>query len=94
MAIEAMYIDLVARIPRSPTIADVASILDELELLREEILNLLDTQSNSEFNSTNAAHIERHIQNSKSESFSEFEPSSEKSRAKSRARDASLTLRR
>lgn len=78
MAIEAMYIDLVARIPRSPTIADVASILDELELLREEILNLLDTQSNSEFNSTNDAHIEQHIQNSKSESFSEFEPGSEK----------------
>ncbi len=78
MAIEAMYIDLVARIPRSPTIADVASILDELELLREEILNLLDTQSNSEFNSTNDAHIEQHIQNSKSESFHEFEPSSEK----------------
>ncbi|MGV1908487.1 MULTISPECIES: plasmid replication protein RepC [Agrobacterium] len=78
MAIETMYIDLVARIPRSPTIADVASILDELELLREEILNLLDTQSNSEFNSTNAAHIEQHIQNSKSESFHELEPSSEK----------------
>ena len=76
MAIEAMYIDLVARIPRSPTIADVASILDELELLREEILNLLDTQLNAEFNSTNDAHIERHIQNSKSESFNELEPSS------------------
>ncbi|KIQ02400.1 replication initiation protein RepC [Agrobacterium tumefaciens] len=78
MAIEAMYIDLVSRIPRSPTIADVASILDELELLREEILNLLDTQSNSDFNSTNDAHIEQHIQNSKSESFNELEPSSEK----------------
>ncbi|MDX8327165.1 plasmid replication protein RepC (plasmid) [Agrobacterium rosae] len=78
MAIEAMYIDLVARIPRSPTMADVASILDELELLREEILNLLDTQSNSEFNSTNDAHIEQHIQNSKPESCNELEPSSEK----------------
>ncbi|MGV1754737.1 plasmid replication protein RepC [Agrobacterium sp. CG674] len=78
MAIEAMYIDLVARIPRSPSIADVASILDELELLREEILSLLDKQSNSEFNSTNDAHIEQHIQNSKSESFTELEPSSEK----------------
>jgi replication initiation protein RepC len=76
MAIEAMYIDLVGRIPRSPTIADVAAILDELELLREEILNLLDTQSNSEFNSTNDAHIEQHIQNSKPESFNELEPSS------------------
>jgi replication initiation protein RepC len=78
MAIEAMYIDLVARIPRSPTIADVASILDELELLREEILNLLYTQSNSGTNGTNAAHIEQHIQNSKSEPFNELEPSSRK----------------
>lgn len=78
MAIEAMYIDLVARIPRSPTIADVASILDELELLREEVLNRLDTQSNSEINSTNDAHIEQHIQNSKPESYNELEPSSEK----------------
>ena len=76
MAIEAIYIELVARIPRSPTIADVASILDELELLREEILNLLDTQSNSEFNSTNDAPIEQHIQSSKPESFNELEPSS------------------
>jgi replication initiation protein RepC len=78
VAIEAMYINLVARIPRSPTIADVASILDELELLREEILNLLDTQSNSGFCSTNDAHIEQHIQNSKPESLDELERSSEK----------------
>ncbi len=87
MAIEAMYIDLVSRIPRSPTIADVASILDELELLREEILNLLDTQSNSEFNSTNDAHIEQHIQNSKPESFSELEPSSEKEQGEKPSND-------
>ncbi|CUX71702.1 MULTISPECIES: plasmid replication protein RepC [Agrobacterium] len=78
LAIEAMYIDLVSRIPRHPTIADVADILDELELLREEILSLLDSQLNSEFNSTNDAHIGHHLQNSKSESFPELEPSSEK----------------
>ncbi|MBB3947484.1 replication initiation protein RepC [Rhizobium skierniewicense] len=77
-AIEAMYIDLVSRIPRHPTTADIANILDELELLREEILNLLDLQSNSKFNSTNDAQIEQHLQNSKSESFHELEPSSEK----------------
>ncbi|WCK69468.1 plasmid replication protein RepC [Agrobacterium tumefaciens] len=78
LAIEAMYIDLVSRIPRHPTIADVADILDELELLREEILSLLDSQLNSEFNSTNDAHIGQHLQNSKPESFPELEPSSEK----------------
>ncbi|OWV98782.1 plasmid replication protein RepC [Rhizobium sp. R693] len=77
-AVEAMYVELVGRIPRSPTMADVAAILDEMELLREEVLNQLDNQSNSNFNSTNDAHIERHIQNSNPESFHELEPSSEK----------------
>lgn len=76
-AIEAVYIELVVRIPRSPTLIDLNNILDEMELLREEILNQLDIQTNSEFNSTNAAHIEQHIQNSNPESTHEFEPSSE-----------------
>jgi replication initiation protein RepC len=57
---------------------DVASVLDEMELLREEVLNRLDSQQNSQFNGTNAAHMEQHIQNSKPESFNELEPSSEK----------------
>lgn len=77
-AIEAMYLDLVGRIPRVPNMADVAKILDEMELLREEVLNQLDTQQNSQLRSTNDAHSEQHVQNSKSESFNELEPSSEK----------------
>jgi replication initiation protein RepC len=76
--VEATYVDLVGRIPRSPTTADVANLLDEMELLREEILNRLDSQQNLQFNSTNAAHMEQHIQNSKPESLRELEPSSEK----------------
>ncbi|MDW5317526.1 plasmid replication protein RepC [Rhizobium sp. PL01] len=79
--IEMMYVALVGRIPRSPTMAEVADILDEMELLREEILNQLDIQPNSRFNSTNAAHNEQHIQNSKPESFHELEPRSEKEKA-------------
>lgn len=75
-AVEEMYVELVGRIPRSPTMADVTEILDEMELLREEVLNQLDSQSNSSFNSTNAALIEQHIQNSNPESFNELEPSS------------------
>ncbi len=76
-AIEAVYIELVARIPRSPTLIDLNNVLDEMELLREEVLNQLDLKTNSEFNSTNAAHIEQHIQNSNPESSNELEPSSE-----------------
>jgi replication initiation protein RepC len=75
-AIEAMYVDLVGRIPRSPAMVDVTNILDEMELLHEEILNQLDIQPNSEFNSSNDAHIEQHIQSSNPESLNEIEPSS------------------
>jgi replication initiation protein RepC len=77
-AIEAMYIALVARIPRSPTLSDTSGVLDEMQMLQEEIVNRLDIQENSGNNSTNGAHIERHIQNSKPESLNEFEPRSEK----------------
>ncbi|RFB86848.1 replication initiation protein RepC [Rhizobium leguminosarum bv. trifolii] len=80
VAVEAMYVDLVGRIPRTPTRADITNILDEMELLREEILNRLDMQSDSRSNSTNDAHTEQHIQNSDSESINELEPSSEKER--------------
>ncbi|TAT73869.1 plasmid replication protein RepC [Rhizobium ruizarguesonis] len=73
-AVEAMYVELVGRIPRSPTMADLTDILDEMELLRDEVLNQLDYQSNSHFNSINAAHIEQHIQNSNPESLNELEP--------------------
>ncbi|MEI2300530.1 plasmid replication protein RepC [Ensifer sp. MJa1] len=77
-AIEAMYIELVGRIPRTPTIGDLTAILEELEMLRAEILNLLEMQMNSENMSTNAALNERHIQNSNTESIYELEPNSEK----------------
>ena len=77
-AIEAMYIELVGRIPRTPTIGDLTAILDEMEMLRAEILNLLEMQMISENMSSNDAPDERHIQNSNTESIYELEPGSEK----------------
>ncbi|MEI3856034.1 MULTISPECIES: plasmid replication protein RepC [unclassified Ensifer] len=74
--IEDVYLALVARIPRSPTIHDLASILEEMELLCAEIVNQLDDLDISENMSSNDAHIERHIQNSNTESSNELEPSS------------------
>ncbi|MEZ0000759.1 plasmid replication protein RepC [Sinorhizobium fredii] len=76
--IEEIYIGLVSRIPRSPTLGDVTSILDEMELLQGEVVNILEMQNKDENISTNDAHGERHIQNSKSDSIHEFEPSSGK----------------
>ncbi|WP_065376442.1 plasmid replication protein RepC [Ensifer adhaerens] len=74
--IEDVYLALVARIPRSPTIHDLVSILEEMELLCAEIVNQLDDLDISEDVSSNDAHIERHIQNSNTESSNELEPSS------------------
>ncbi|TIX90954.1 plasmid replication protein RepC [Rhizobium sp. P44RR-XXIV] len=76
--IEEIYVGLVRRIPRSPTIEIVNSLLEEMRLLQEEIVNLLEMQQKTGNTSTNDAHNERHIQNSKPQSNHEFEPSSEK----------------
>lgn len=74
--IEDLFVALVAKIPRIPTLSGVTDILDEMRLLREEILNRLVIQEDSEISGTNAAHIEQHIQNSKPESLNELEPCS------------------
>ncbi|AUW47146.1 plasmid replication protein RepC [Rhizobium leguminosarum] len=75
--IEAMYVGLVGRIPRAPTLSDVNSILDEMELLLQEAVNILEVQQKDENNSTNGDQCERHIQNSNTDSIYELEPSAE-----------------
>ncbi|MCW0001766.1 plasmid replication protein RepC [Pararhizobium sp. YC-54] len=75
-AIEDIYVALVRRTARVPTLADVTSVLEEMVMLREEIVSRLEKHEDSENSSTNDAHSERHIQNSKPESIYEFEPSS------------------
>ncbi|ANH08678.1 plasmid replication protein RepC [Shinella sp. HZN7] len=76
--IEAMFISLVERLPRSPRREDVDAVLEEMELLREEIINRLEIQVKAEKTDVNDNHDGRHIQNSKPESFHDLEPSSEK----------------
>jgi len=76
--IEAMFISLVERLPRSPRREDVDAVLEEMELLREEIINRLEIQVKAEKTDVNDNHDGRHIQNSNPESFHELEPSSEK----------------
>lgn len=74
--IEDLYVALIGRLPRNPSRADVAEILDEMELLRDEIVNRLELREETQNNSTNDAHIERHIQNSNPDSITELEPCS------------------
>ncbi|WP_026620592.1 replication initiation protein RepC (plasmid) [Ensifer sp. WSM1721] len=74
--IEEVFLGLTGRIPRTPTIADIDTILEEMKMLREEIINRLETQEDSENTASNAVQNERHIQNSNTESSNELEPSS------------------
>ncbi|WP_226623178.1 plasmid replication protein RepC [Brucella anthropi] len=76
--IEGMFIALLARLPRSPRRDDVDAVLEDMELLREEIINRLEIQVKAEKTDVNDSHDGRHIQNSKPESFHELEPRSEK----------------
>ncbi|MCJ2877506.1 replication initiation protein RepC [Rhizobium pusense] len=73
-AIEAIYVALVRRIPRVPTLPDITAILEEMETLRDEIINRLKTQEDSIISSANDAHNEQHKQNSNPESIYELEP--------------------
>ncbi|MCA1371571.1 replication initiation protein RepC [Bradyrhizobium sp. BRP14] len=76
--IEGMYLSLVARLPRSPRREDVDAVLEEMQMLREEIVNLLEIQLKAEKSDGNAVQDGCHIQNSNPESINELEPSSGK----------------
>lgn len=77
-AIEGMFIALVGRLPRNANRAEAEGLLDEMGLLRDEIVNLLQIQQDSQNPDSNGIQNGRHIQNSKPESINESEPSSEK----------------
>ncbi len=73
--IEGHFVALLARIPRAPTTSDLLPILEEMQMLRDEIVNLLEMQMKLEKTDTNDDHYERHIQNSNTDSIIELEPS-------------------
>ena len=65
---------LVTAIPRTPTAIEVSTALDEMEMLREEIVNQLEMQIKTKNMNGNPFQNDRHIQNSNPESYSELEP--------------------
>jgi replication initiation protein RepC len=75
-AVEDTYLAILERLPRYATHQQVEATLDEMELLRVEVLNRLENQIKTTNTDGNAIQNERHIQNSKPESFIELEPSS------------------
>lgn len=70
------YVSILARLPRSPSRAQVEITLVEMEILREEVLNILEMQLKTEEVHGNGVQNDRHIQNSNTESINELEPSS------------------
>jgi replication initiation protein RepC len=72
--IESIYIATLATLPRSPTRQQMEATLDEMTLLREEIINQLNAQVNPLETDGNADHNGCHIQSSNTESSNELEP--------------------
>ncbi len=79
-AILDMYRNLVERIPRIPTVKNLFPILDEMTMLRSEIINLLEIRIKTEKIDASESQIERHKQNSKLNYNYESEPRIEISR--------------
>ncbi|MCW1413384.1 plasmid replication protein RepC [Rhizobium sp. 1AS11] len=69
-----MFRSIIERLPRAAGIEHLVSALDEMSLLREEVVNQLETRTKTQKMRTNESQIERHIQNSKPESTYELEP--------------------
>ncbi|WP_429932926.1 plasmid replication protein RepC [Agrobacterium vitis] len=76
--VETMYIGILSGLSRHPDRIQITIALDAMELLREEVINMLETQLNPKNTHGNVIQNDRHIQNSKPESIYELEPCSEK----------------
>ncbi|MGO6944887.1 replication initiation protein RepC, partial [Rhizobium johnstonii] len=70
--ISAMFRALLARIPRVATAEDLAPLLDEMVLLRAEILNMLERRIKAKKIDANESQIEHHKQNSNPDSIYEL----------------------
>ncbi|SES46463.1 plasmid replication protein RepC [Rhizobium sp. NFR03] len=76
--VETIFVGILGRHPRYADRSQVEATLDEMELLRTEVLNLLEMQAETKNMHGNASLDDRHIQSSKTESINELEPSSGK----------------
>lgn len=74
--VESEYVSILARLPRYPNRSEVEITLGEMELLREEVFNILETQLKTEDMHGNDVQNDRHLQNSNTETINELEPSS------------------
>ncbi|NTJ51409.1 replication initiation protein RepC [Agrobacterium rhizogenes] len=75
--ITCMFRETVAGLPRVAGIEQLTTALDEMSLLREEIINRLEMCTKARNIDAKESQIERHIQNSNPESIYELEPAFE-----------------
>jgi replication initiation protein RepC len=75
---ESCFVEIVARIPRRPRLADLIACLDEMNLLHEQVVSMVKIHDNSFKNDGNAIVSGCHIQNSNTQSTNELEPAFEK----------------
>lgn len=75
--LEEQYLAAVRRIPRNPTLDELRDLGIEMDNLRQNIINQLNSDDFSSEMTTNDAQNERHIQNSNTKHLNEPEPSSE-----------------
>ncbi len=75
--LEEQYLAAVRRIPRTPTLDELRDLGIEMDNLRQNIINQLNSDDFSSEMTTNDAQNERHIQNSNTKLLNEPEPSSE-----------------
>ncbi|MBY2987255.1 plasmid replication protein RepC [Rhizobium leguminosarum] len=85
--ISAMFRTLLARIPRVATAEDLAPLLDEMAMLRAEIVNMLERRIKTQKIDANESQIEHHKQNSNPDSTYELEPSFETKQGEKAAAD-------
>ncbi len=69
-----LCLGILARVPRTATLAQLEPIAQELTLLADEILNLLETHTKLSSSSANESQDERHIQNPKTDHLIALEP--------------------
>lgn len=79
--ITCMFREIVAGLPRTAGVDHLVSALDEMTLLREEIVNQLNMNTITQNIDSNESQFERHIQNSNSESTFDLEPAFETKQA-------------
>ncbi|MBW9054612.1 plasmid replication protein RepC [Rhizobium mesosinicum] len=73
-AVVAYQKGIVGALTRNPGTAELEGALEEMEQLREDVVNQLENLLDSQKTSGNAHQSERHIQNSNPDSISELEP--------------------